>query len=135
MKRVCLALLVGAVTLAFTAPAMALPDFKKAFEAKYVKPSKSEEFAEAFKSASCNTCHVKGEKKDVRNHYGKILAEMIPGDAGKRIKEAADKDAEKAKVNAEAMEAMKKAEEKEAPGGGTYGELFKAHKLPPAPKE
>lgn len=136
MKRVCLALLIGAVSLAFTAPASALPDFKKAFEAKYVKPSGSEEFAAAFKKASCNTCHVKGEKKDVRNAYGEELAKLIEGDAGSRIKEAGDnKDAVKEAVNKEAMEAMMKVESMKAPGGGTYGEMLKAGKIPPPPAE
>lgn len=132
MSRVCFSII---VVLAIASPALALPDFKKAFEQKYVKPAGNPAFEAAFKTASCNTCHVKGKKKNVRNAYGKVLADLIPGNAAMRIRAANNKAAEKTKINDKTIEAMKKAEAMEAPGGGTWGEMFKAHKLPPAPKE
>jgi len=92
MKRVMLLLLGGCMALSLTAsPAMALGPFKKLFDAKYVKKSGNETFQAAFKKASCNTCHVKGEDKDVRNAYGNALAKHIEGDADKRLDAAEDK--------------------------------------------
>ncbi|MCR9119481.1 MAG: hypothetical protein NXI22_21320, partial [bacterium] len=78
-----------------------------------------------------NTCHVKGAKKNVRNAYGEELAKLIEGNAAQRIKApGANKNAIKAAINKEADKAMKKVETMDAPGGGTYGDLFKAGKLP-----
>lgn len=135
MRQSVTAVLALAIILLATTEAMAFPDFKKMFEERYVKPADDDAFTEAFKTASCNTCHVKGKRKGVRNSYGDVLAELIPGNGNARIVAADNRAAEKAKVNAEAMAAIKKAESMKAPDGGTWGEMFKALKLPPAPEE
>ena len=73
MKKAVAFFMVGVFLAAslFVSPASALPPFKKAFEDKYVTNSSSTDFQAAFKTASCNTCHVKGKEKTARNAYGK----------------------------------------------------------------
>ena len=133
MKRVVVLTVCGAIALFSCVSSVdALPQFKKEFGDKYVEGSGSASFEEAVKKQGCNVCHVKGQKKDVRNAYGEELAKLIPGDASARIKEAADKDAEKATVNKELAEAFKKVEAMKSPSGETYGELLKGHSLPVA---
>ncbi|MCA9247276.1 MAG: hypothetical protein KDA42_09185 [Planctomycetales bacterium] len=133
MKKICLTLV--ALAVAATAnlkPAQALPPFKKQFQQKYVDDG-SDALKDAFKKASCNACHVKGEEKDVQNAYGEALAKYIEGDAKDRIEEAKKNgtdDAEKEKVAKELEEAFKKVEEMKSPSGETYGERLKAGKLP-----
>ncbi|MCA9102000.1 MAG: hypothetical protein KDA63_12645 [Planctomycetales bacterium] len=134
----CVAL--GVLVLSIST-ASAMPKFSKAFEEKYVKNSDSDSLKAEFRKAKCNTCHVKGEKKDVNNDYGKVLAEFIPGDAAARLKAANDtgadadesaalKAAEEDKILKELDEAFKKAEEEKSPTGETFGERIKAGKLP-----
>jgi len=128
-------LLLGVATVAaFSAtPAFALPSFKKLFDQAYVAESGDAAFQEAFKKAGCNACHVKGKPKSMRNAYGEEIAKLIPGDAKDRIseaKEAGTDDAEKAKVDKEFMDALKKVEALKSAGGRTYGEILKAHELP-----
>lgn len=126
--------------------AQALPEFKVAFEKTYVATSGSAEFKAAAKKASCNICHVKGKEKDVRNVYGAALAELIPGSAKDRKKQAKDsaqgdeekgkalEDAEKAKILKELEAAFKKVEA--LPSDPTndkspaFGDLIKQGKLP-----
>ena len=115
----------------------AISPFKKAFDEKYVKSSGNAEFQAAFKTASCNTCHVKGERRDVVNAYGWELAALIAGNAKDRLdeakKESSDaKTAEEDKLLKELAAALKKVEAIKATSGETYGELFKAHSLPTA---
>ncbi len=117
--------------------AFAISPFKKSFDAKYVKKSDNTDFQAAFKKASCNTCHVKGKKKDYLNDYGLKLAELIKGNVKDQIDEAkkAGTDAKKAKEAEFVKEfeaALKKVEAKKGPDGKTYAELFKAHSLPSA---
>ena len=57
-------------------PAEAFPDFKKAFDAKYVKGG-SDALKAAFKTQSCNTCHIKGKPKKMQNAYGHELHEAL----------------------------------------------------------
>ncbi|QDU99083.1 hypothetical protein [Lignipirellula cremea] len=131
MKNLMMSLICGAVVVACSAsPAFALPAFKSLFADKYAPEGSDAAFQEAVKTAGCNACHVKGEPKSTRNAYGEAIAKEIPGDASDRIKEAADKDAEKEKVNAEFLEALKKVEDMKSASGQTYGEILKAHKLP-----
>ncbi len=137
MNRVMLLLLGGCMAFSLTAsPAMALGPFKKLFDAKYVKDSGDEAFQAAFKKASCNVCHVKGESKDVRNAYGEALAKHIEGDADKRLDEASDKggreakSAEQEKINAEFMKALDIVAKEKSPSGKTWGEILAAKELP-----
>ncbi len=138
MKKICGLVLCGAVVAACTASvSQALPPFKKAFDETYIEPSNNEALKAAFKKASCNACHVKGEGKDVNNAYGEVLADLIQGDAKDRIdaaRKAGSKDAEEAKVLQELSAAMKKAEgERSNPSDSaspTYGDRLKSGKLP-----
>ena len=128
-------LLIVVISVSFASTGHALAPYKKVFDAKYVKPTGDAEFRAAFKKASCNTCHVKGKKKDVVNDFGLQLAELIEGNGKDRLAEArkggADaKKAEQQKLIKELEEALTQVETAEAPGGGTYGELLKSHKLP-----
>jgi len=121
----------------FVAPAKALPDFKKAFEAKYVTNSNSEDFKEAFKAAGCNVCHVKGNNnKKARNPYGMALAKITGGHVAADLKTAKDgggDDARAAKLK-EILKtldgAFEKVEAQKSASGQTYGEMLKAGKLP-----
>jgi hypothetical protein len=139
MKKACCLLVCAAVLAAWGAQdADALPPFKKAFQTTYVD-SGSEALKAAFKKGSCYTCHVKGEKKEVQNAYGKALNELIPGNAKERLKAAKEngtKDAEEAELLKELAAAFKTAEGLSATEGGpTYGERLKAGKLPVEPVE
>ena len=118
--------------------ALALPAFKKAFETEYVKPSNNDDFESAAKKASCNVCHLKGKKKDVRNPYGEELAKLIEGSAKDRLAEAAKvnadaKDDETVKLNKELLAAFKKVEAIQSAAGKTYGELLQSGNLPYLP--
>ena len=138
MKSKSLLLLaLTAVTSLGTSAAFAISPFKKAFDEKYVKESGNEEFQAAFRKAGCYTCHVKDEKKDVVNAFGWELAQLIEGNAKDRTdaarEESSDaKKAEEEKLLKEFAAALQKVEAMKAPSGETYGELFKAHKLPTA---
>ncbi|HEV2972626.1 MAG TPA: hypothetical protein VGY55_21850 [Pirellulales bacterium] len=138
MKKAVALSLVGVFLGAslFVSPASALPPFKKAFEDKYVTNSSSEGFKDAFKAASCNTCHVKGKDKKSRNAYGAALAKITGGHAKKDLDDAkasGGDDAQKAKM-AEILkkldDAFAKVEGQKSPSGDTYGDLIKAGKLP-----
>ena len=120
---------------AMTPKAHALGEFKKAFEQKYVKDG-DDAIKASFKSLNCNLCHVKDEKKNVRNAYGKELAELIEGDASDRLKaaqEAGGSDGRKAELEVvlkELDEAFKKVEEtKKKDSDTTYGDVIKSGKL------
>ena len=133
MKKVCLTLIAAAVAITLNLqPAQALPPFKKAFQEKYVDDG-SDALKDAFKKASCNTCHVKGEEKDVQNAYGMALNKLIEGNAKERLAEAKKNgtdDAEKEKIAKELEEALKKTEGMESPSGEKYGDRIKSGKLP-----
>jgi hypothetical protein len=139
MKRVVTLSMVGVFLASslFVSPAKALPDFKKAFEAKYVTDSSSEEFKEAFKAAGCNVCHVKGNSnRKARNPYGAALAKITGGHANadlKAAKDAGGDDGRAAKLKEilkKLDQAFEKVEAQKAASGQTYGELLKAGKLP-----
>jgi len=135
MVRLFAGVAVVAVTLSMLVPsAQALPPFKNAFDAKYVKESENTEWQALAKKEGCNICHVKGEKeKNKQNAYGKELNKLIEGDAANRQKEAkaaGTLDEENEKLLKELDEAFKKVEEMKSPTGETFGELLKAGKLP-----
>jgi uncharacterized protein YecT (DUF1311 family) len=120
----------------FVSPAKALPDFKKAFEAKYVSSSNSDDLKEAFKTAGCNVCHVKDKDKKFRNAYGMALAKITGGHANADLKSASQnggKEARDAKLK-ELLKtldgAFEKVEAQKSASGQTYGEILKAGKLP-----
>jgi len=86
------------------------------------------------KSVSCNTCHVSGKPKTMRGDFGKLFdAELKGKDISKRLKDAKNDPEKKAAVEkvvgAEFMEALKKIDKREFPGGGTYGEAIRAGKV------
>ena len=86
-----LVLAIVAVVSGVCSTGFAISPFKKAFDEKYVKSSDNSDFQAAFKKASCNTCHVKGEKKDVLNAYGLQLADLLEGNAKDRLDAAKEK--------------------------------------------
>ncbi len=138
MRRFLLHLVAAFVTLAVTSTTtLAITPFKKPFDEKYVKDSDNADFRRAFRRAGCNVCHVKGKKRDYVNAYGLELSKLIPGSAQDRLDAAKEqgkeaKDAEQEKLLKEFTEAMSKVEAMKTSSGKTYGELFKAHELPPA---
>ena len=111
----------------------ALPPFKKAFKEKYVD-SGPESLKADFKKASCNACHIKGEKKTKRNSYGEELDKLIEGNAKKRLadaKDAGNQAEEKVKIIKELEKAMEEVEKKKpADDQPTYGEQLKDGQLP-----
>jgi len=127
---VCASLMVGFVANVSSA----LPQFKKAFQKKYIDESDNDELKAAFKKAGCNTCHVKGQKeKSPQNDYGILLAELIEGDAKDRLKAAKEngtKNETLEQILEELEEAFKEVEEEEAPSGGNFGERIKNGQLP-----
>lgn len=138
MRRIFLICLAGVAAVSCPAPsAKAVAPFKKAFQEEYVDGSTNEEFKAAFKKASCNTCHIKGKKKEERNPYGDELSKLIDGDANLRIKEAGKNGAaarkkETAKILAELDKAFDVVAEMESPDGTTFGQRISAGKLPAA---
>ena len=140
MRRVAL-MLTGLLSLTalLTSPAMALPPFKKAFEARYADKEKMPEFAAVVRKEGCNVCHVKGEEKNVQNDYGKELNKLIEGDAKHRLDDAkANGTSEEAQAKRleELEAAFTKVEGMKSAAGEKYGDLLKAGKLPaPAPAE
>jgi len=141
MKNFGLALLGGALVLVVgVAPALAHAPFKKAFEDRYVKNG-SEALKASFEKAGCNVCHVKDEKKDVRNGYGQALHKaLMDGDLkgvlkasdekefSEKLKELVKSDKEVALKNFD--DAVGKVEKAAGPGGKTWGDLFKGGMLP-----
>ncbi|MDG2385260.1 MAG: hypothetical protein P8N76_26560 [Pirellulaceae bacterium] len=137
MKRFLLVCIACAATVTLISPnANAIAPFKKAFQKKYVTPSDNESFKDSFKKASCNTCHVKGEKKTVRNSYGDELAKLIDGDANARIKAAgkeggsAARKSETEKVLQELDKAFDEVAKKKSKSGEAYGDHLKKGELP-----
>jgi hypothetical protein len=106
-------------------PAMAVKEFKDAFQSKYIKPDstdpKDKALAAAFEKAGCATCHD-GKTKKVRNDYGKQLNKLIT----KKDK----KDKEKI---FKAMDTVAKLNSKpKDPKSPTFGDKIASGKLPAA---
>jgi hypothetical protein len=142
MKKVVTLSIVGLFLASslFVSPVKALPDFKKAFEAKYVTDSSSEEFKEAFKATGCNVCHVKGNTdRKARNPYGMALSKITGGhvkadlDAAKKSGGDEGRAAKLAEILKKLDQAFDKVESQKSKSGQSYGELLKAGKLPSAP--
>jgi len=113
--------------IGFTAaPALAVKEFKDAFQARYIKPDSTAEkdvaLASAFEKAGCTVCHAAGDNKKIRNEYGKELAKLVT---------KADKK-DKAKIKG-ALEAVAKLKSKVSdPASPTFGEKIASGKLPAA---
>src|SRR5690606_38228511 len=88
MKRMLICLAIGGLGIALVSPVQALPQFRKAFQDKYVDPSPNAELKAAFRKGGCWVCHIKGEEKTVHNRYGKGLEKLIEGNAQERVKAA-----------------------------------------------
>ena len=104
--------------------ALAVKEFKDAFQAKYIKPGSSETndvaLARAFERASCSVCHAGGNNKRIRNDYGKQLAKLVRKE---------DK-ANKAKIEA-ALDTVAKLKCQPAdPASPTFGDKIASGKLP-----
>jgi len=125
MKKLGLLAAAGAMVLMLNAPALAIPVFKKQWDASYVEDNENEAFVAAVEEAKCNVCHY-GKSKKNHNDYGEALHKFLEKDNFKtsRVK------AEPEKVMEEIVEAFKKVEEMKAKDGETFGEKLKAGKLP-----
>jgi hypothetical protein len=111
--------------LALCSPALAIQEFKKQFDAKYVEGN--EKLAAAVAVAKCNVCHdYKSKSKKDRNEYGMALSKFLKKENFKmdRIKEEPDK------VKAEIWDAFKKVEDQKSTTGKSFGDLIKAGELP-----
>ncbi len=104
--------------------ARAINQFKKEFEAKYVKEDsedpKEKAFAEAVAAARCYVCHGKGSKKN-RNLYGQALSKLLSKDDDKDNKEKIQKALD------EVAKEKSKPDDEKAP---SFGDLIKEGKLP-----
>lgn len=129
MKKVVLLLVCGMVVSLSANAALAIPAFKKEFDARYVdsepQTPEKEALGAAVKKAKCNVCHGKDENgkdsKKVRNAYGEALSELLDKKEDAKNKE---------KIN-EALD--KVAEMKSDPdddNSPTFGDLIKEGKLP-----
>ena len=122
------------ICLSITRLGDALPPFRKPLDERYAESD--HELRRELRRVNCALCHVKNREKKFVNAYGKILADLIPGNAEDRLAAAASisktaRDAEYANVMRELSEAVKKADVLRDAGAVTYGELFRARKLPP----
>lgn len=137
MRVSAIAIIIAVLTMGgLVQPGFAMPQFKKAFDEKYTNKSDNDEFKAAAKKEGCNICHIKGEKKNVQNDYGKELAKLIEGDAEHRLKDAdaeGKKDEELEKILKELDAAFPKVEEMKNKAGETFGARMKEHKLPSDP--
>jgi hypothetical protein len=121
------------ICLSVTRLASALPPFRRPLDKRYAESD--QELRRELRRVNCNLCHVKFKEKEFVNAYGKILADLIPGNAEDRLAMAASigktaRDAEYENVMRELSEAVKKADVRRDAGALTYGELFRARKLP-----
>jgi len=116
MKKLTLSMLCALLMLGLFAPsADAIPQFQKAFVAKYVDGNSNAEFVAAVKEQKCNVCHIGKSKKD-RNRYGAELSKLL------------DKKEDK-ENEAKIMASLEKVEPVTL-GDTTYGELIKSGELP-----
>lgn len=128
MKKVCTCLVCGFAVLAWgVAPAYAIMEFKKQFDAKYVEGNSNPNFVGAVATAKCNVCHdYKSKSKKDRNEFGMALSKLLKKDNFKAARIMAEPDA----VKAEIIEAFLKVEQLRGAGGRTFGDLLKSGELP-----
>lgn len=116
LAAIALSIVISAMN---SAPVEAYPQFKKAFDTKYLgdktTPEQMSLDAEV-KKAKCNVCH-EGKSKKMRNAYGKALGELL----GKEDKNDTDK----------IMKALETVESKKAEGASeSFGDALKKGHLP-----
>lgn len=120
MKKAVFVLLCAAVAFGMKPnSAKAIKPFFDEFKAKYVKAdgdAGDKAYAELVEKVKCNVCHKGKEKKD-RNAYGKELDKLL------------DKKTD-AKDKPKIQKALDTVAKEKSPGGPTFGELIKEHKLP-----
>lgn len=126
MKKVCMCLVLGVITIAWSIQsASALPPFNAEWKARYVEGNSNAAFVEAVNTAKCNVCH-EGTSKKMHNAYGKVVQKYLTKAKYTEIKE--DEAAAKKYI----IEGLQKAEAEKSANGKTYGELLKAGSLPGA---
>jgi hypothetical protein len=128
MKKLLLVLMCGAVLGLVADKAHAIPPFMNAFIAKYAGADAKPEFAKSVKEeVKCNVCHVKGEKKEVRNEYGEALKKAgLDKKDFKKERLESEPDAVAKEINA----ALDKVGKEKNKAGETYESRLKAGKLP-----
>jgi len=131
MKKLMMLTVAGAAFVALSAATShAIKPFSDQWKETYgVEDPQSDAqklLAAATAEAKCYVCHVKGEKKEVKNAYGEALTKLLDKDNFKSSRRKAEPE----KVKAEIVAALKKVEEMKAPTGETYGELISQGKLP-----
>jgi hypothetical protein len=128
MKKLLLAAICGAAVCLVSGEAHAVPPFMNAFIAKYAGADAKPDFAKLVKEeVKCNVCHVKGEKKEVRNDYGESLKKAgLDKNNFKKERLDAEPDAVAKEINA----ALDKVGKEKSKAGTTYEALIKAGKLP-----
>jgi len=123
MKRFVISL--GLVCL-FVSPAAAINEFSKQWKAEYAGEKADEEFVKTVRRAGCYVCHVKKEKKEVRNEYGKAVAQFL--EAEDFPKEYVKANPEEAKMKI--LAGIKKANELKSSDEKVFGDKIKANELP-----
>lgn len=128
VKKFVCGLAVVLLTANTMTPALAVSKLKKAFAAQYAGEKASEELKELVKDAGCYACHVKGEKKKVRNDYGKALEKAFEKNEFplKDWEKDQDKYADKLKDIFKKVEGEKSGFEEHK----TFGDRIKANLLP-----
>ena len=105
--------------------AQAHSDFKKLFEKEY-----------AHLKVTCNACHVKGKKKDVRNEFGMALHKKFEKEEfTKKLKDIKDRDEKKKYMEEKVLPVVKKAmketiEKEKNKAGDDWADLVKNGTLP-----
>lgn len=138
MKRVVLAMLIGAVAMSASSKAYALTEFKKEFQIKYLDSHKDDAFKTMAKKQSCKVCHVDKKKKAVENlnEYGRHLSKLVEGNANQRKKDARKSGgreaeaAEKEKLIKEIRKAFDEVAKMKSEEGDLFGDRIKNSKLP-----
>jgi hypothetical protein len=117
MRKLGLMLVCGLVAAILASPAYAMPAFKKGFEKRYNLEAKV---------VTCDVCHVMGkDKKQFRNEYGQVLAELLDAEQFKGDNKLEGDAADKVIV-----EALDKAGKAKAKDGKAWEEHIKAKTIP-----
>ncbi len=134
VKQIALTLV---ILLSVSRLSSALPPFRKPLDERYAKTD--DELRRDFRRVNCNLCHVENKEKRFVNAYGKLLADLIPGNVKDRLDTAASRgkkarEAEFKIVMCELGEAVKKADVLLDSAAVTYGDLFRSRRLPTGDK-
>lgn len=123
-------LIVAVVMVAQSGVAPATSEFSKEWKNQYLNEENNsnlnDEFKRSARKAGCYVCHVKGEKKTVRNEYGKATHKFL--DKEKLNKDFIKANPEEAKKLL--MEGFKKANELKSSDGQKFGDKIKNNELP-----